>query len=151
MTAGPKRLLLALFMALVSGVAAYSWVAIRVPRYRSVTFLLVGVPTNGSFAKSFPQQLAKATPGIIRLEMFPTRITTPNLSTNGYKFQVVAAGDTPDKARVASRLALDHLWQTLPDYGSVPMFAYYPADTHEYSLMTDLLKPWFRSIKAKLK
>src|SRR4051812_1413676 len=134
MTDRPKRLLLAVFMVLVSGIAAYSWVAINVPRYRSVTFLLAGAPTNGSFANSFPQQLAKATPGIMRLEMFPTRITMSSLSTNGYKFQVITAGETAGKAREASKLAVDHLCQTLPDYGSLPMFACYTTNTHEFSL-----------------
>ena len=62
---------LALCILIVISLGLYSFVITSGPRYRAETTLFVWTPTNGSFARSFPQELAKTVPGIIRLEMFP--------------------------------------------------------------------------------
>jgi hypothetical protein len=152
MTAKSKRLVLALCILIVISLGLYSFVITSGPRYRAETTLVVWTPTNGSFASSFPQQLAKTVPGIIRLEMFPARIRIPNLSTNGYLFRVTAAGETAEKAEKTSSLAADRVSDTLFDYGSMLVNQNSNLTrSHKVSLMTDWIIPWFDSIQAKLK
>jgi hypothetical protein len=149
MTAKPKRLLAALCILIVISLGLYSFVITSGPRYRAETTLFVWTPTNGSFARSFPQELAKTVPGIIRLEMFPGRITTPSSSTKGYTFRVTASGESSDKAEGFSRLAAIRICLTLSDYGSLPVQNSFYSSSHKVSLMTDCIHPWLRSIQAK--
>jgi hypothetical protein len=143
-----RPLLLTACIAGLITLGVYFWVATTGPRYRADTIFLLYAPTNGSFPKSFPQELAKATPGIIRLKLIPS---SNLLLTNGYIFGVTAAGNTEEEAVRAADLASDRIIRTLMAYGSYPMISEWPTESHKVSFMTDCIKPWYFRIKAKLR
>src|SRR5437016_6337862 len=116
------------------------------PRYRAESVVIIKPYTNAVFARSFEAQVIHTIPGILRLEVVPTRGAAPPLMTpgitNGAGIRIVSVGSTAQDAHRAATNAAAQLCVTVHDlYGSTAEVLDNTDRSRRYSFFHDSLQP----------